>query len=236
VENIFRYRLFFTYLDLSELPQAFDLHPLWSSERFNVAWFRRQDHLGDPDIPLDHAARDLVQKTTGQRPAGPIRLLTHLRYFGYVFNPVSFYYCFDEKDRDVEAIITEIHNTPWLEEHCYVFGKSSNAHSDPAWRQHHFDKAFHVSPFMEMNIRYDWRFHVPGEAIQVHMNLANGDIKRFDATLSLKRVPMSHRTMTRMLIAYPPITWKVTAMIYYQALRLKLKDAPFHPHPGKRRT
>jgi DUF1365 family protein len=231
VENAFRYRLFFTYLDLSELPRLFDLHPMWSAERFNIAWFRRQDHLGDPEIPLDRAVRDLVAETLGHEPAGPVRLLTHPRYLGYCFNPVSFYYCFDAGGRDVEAVVTEIHNTPWLEEHCYVFGKATNTHPHEGWRQHHFPKAFHVSPFMEMAIQYDWRFQVPGETIQVHMNLANRDIKRFDATLSLKRVPMTRRSMTRVLLAYPPMTWKVTAMIYFQALRLKLKGAPVYPHP-----
>jgi DUF1365 family protein len=234
VENSFRYRLFFTYLDLSELPGLFDAHPLWSARRFNVAWFRRQDHLGDPHIPLDRAVRNLVQQKLSLRPGGPIRILTHLRYFGYCFNPVSFYYCFDTEDRDVEAIVTEIHNTPWLEEHCYVFGNATNAHPDNGWRQYRFDKAFHVSPFMEMAIRYDWRFQMPGKTIRVHMDLASEATKRFDATLSLKRVPMTRQTLTRMLLSYPPITWKVTAMIYFQALRLKRKGANFYPHPGKR--
>ncbi len=230
--NTFRYRLFLTYLDLAELPHVFTRHPLWSSDRFNIAWFRRRDHLGDPHIPLDRAVRNLVQARLGIRPMGPIHLLTHLRYLGYCFNPVSFYYCFEDNARDVEAIVTEIHNTPWLEEHCYVFGKASNTHPHAGWRQHRFPKSFHVSPFMEMTIQYDWRFQVPGEAIHVHMNLANKDTKRFDATLSLKRIPMTRRTMTQMLLVYPPMTWKVTAMIYFQALRLKLKGAPFHSHPG----
>jgi DUF1365 family protein len=233
VENAFRHRLFFTYLDLSELPRVFDIHPLWSAERFNVAWFRRRDYLANPMVPLDRTVRDLVEQKLGMRPMGPIRLLTHLRYLGYCFNPVSIYYCFDPEDRDVEAIVAEVHNTPWLEAHCYVFGKTSNEHPFRGWRQHHFPKAFHVSPFMEMTIRYDWRFQVPGKELHAHLNLFNGETKRFDATLSLKRVPMTRQTLTRILLAYPPMTWKVTAMIYFQALRLKLKGAPFYTHPKK---
>jgi len=221
------------YLDLAEFAHVFDSHPLWSAEHVNLAYFRRRDHLGPPHIPLDRAVRDLVQAQVGMRPNGPIRLLTHLRYFGYCFNPVSFYYCYDPPDRRVEALVAEVHNTPWLEEHCYVFGEAMNVHPHPGWKQYCFDKVFHVSPFMEMNIRYDWRFHVPDEMIHVQMNLMTGEKKRFDATLELKREPITRRSLTRVLLAYPLMTWKVTAMIYRQALRLKLKGVPVRTHPGK---
>jgi DUF1365 family protein len=221
------------YLDLAEFAHVFDSHPLWSTEHVNLAYFRRRDHLGPPHIPLDRAVRDLVQAQVGMRPNGPIRLLTHLRYFGYCFNPVSFYYCYDPPDRRIEALVAEVHNTPWLEEHCYVFGEAMNVHPHPGWKQYCFDKVFHVSPFMEMNIRYDWRFHVPDEMIHVQMNLMTGEKKRFDATLELKREPITRRSLTRVLLAYPLMTWKVTAMIYRQALRLKLKGVPVRTHPGK---
>jgi len=223
------------YLDLNELSHVFDVHPLWSAQHVNLAYFRRRDHLGAPHIPLERAVRDLVEEKSGLHPKGPIRLLTQLRYFGYCFNPVSFYYCYDSMDSRLEALVAELHNTPWLEEHCYVFGEAMNVHPSPGWRQYRFDKAFHVSPFMEMDIRYDWRVQVPGEAIHVHMNLHTGDIKRFDATLELKRVPITRRSLTRVLLAYPLMTWKVTAMIYWQALRLKLKGATVHTHPKKTR-
>ncbi|MFO7739993.1 MAG: DUF1365 domain-containing protein [Desulfatiglandaceae bacterium] len=233
VLNTFQYRLYMIYLDLAEFAHVFDSHPLWSTEHVNLAYFRRRDHLGPPHIPLDRAVRDLVQAQVGMRPNGPIRLLTHLRYFGYCFNPVSFYYCYDPPDRRIEALVAEVHNTPWLEEHCYVFGEAMNVHPHPGWKQYCFDKVFHVSPFMEMNIRYDWRFHVPDEMIHVQMNLMTGEKKRFDATLELKREPITRRSLTRVLLAYPLMTWKVTAMIYRQALRLKLKGVPVHAHPGK---
>ena len=221
------------YLDLAELPHVFDAHPLWSVEHVNLAYFRRRDHFGPPHIPLDQAVRDLVEERLGKRPEGPVRMLTHLRYFGYCFNPASFFYCYDPADSRLEALIVEIHNTPWLEKHCYVFGDAMNRHPHPRWRQYRFDKVFHVSPFMEMDIQYDWRFQVPDETIHVFMNLANGDIRRFDATLELKRVPITVGSLSRVLVAYPLMTWKVTAMIYRQALRLKLKGAPVHTHPKK---
>ena len=233
VRNTFRYRIFFLYLDLAELPHVFDVHPLWSGDHVNLAYFRRRDHLGRPGVSLSRSVRDLVEEESEARPEGPIRVLTHLRYFGYCFNPVSFYYCYDASGGDVEAIVAEVHNTPWLEEHCYVFPQNANTHSHPGWRQYHFDKAFHVSPFMEMDIRYDWRFQVPGESLHVHMNLTRGDIKRFDATLELKSLPITRRSLTSVLLRYPPMTWKVTAMIYRQALRLKRKGARVYTHPKK---
>ena len=95
VVHEFSYRVFQVYLDLDELDHVFQGRLLWSTKGANVAWFRRTDHVGDPRMPLRDAVSELVERRTGRRPRGPIRLLTHLRYFGYCMNPVSFYYCFD---------------------------------------------------------------------------------------------------------------------------------------------
>ena len=222
------------FLDLKELPTLFDIHPLWSYQRWNVAFFRRKDHFGDPSVPLDTAVRDLVQTNLGNRPVGPIRLLTHLRYFGYCFNPASFYYCYDDSDIRVETIVVEIHNTPWGERYCYVFGDSQNEHPVDHWRRYRFNKNFHVSPFIDMDIQYDWRFRVPGDIIRVHMIDIEKHKKLFDATLMLKRQPITHKGLTRVLIKYPLMTMKVTTMIHFQALRLLLKNTPFFTHPKKR--
>jgi len=176
-----------------------------------------------------------VEKRLGQSPEGPIRLLTHLRYFGINFNPVSFYYCYDKDDRYVEAIVAEVHNTPWLEEHCYVFGEAQNEHPLKGWKRYRFPKDFHVSPFMEMEIWYDWRFREPGESINVHIiNMAQGK-KRFDATLSLKRREITGTSLARVLLTYPLMTTKIVCMIYWQALRLLIKGASLYVHPAKRK-
>ncbi|MEJ2286008.1 MAG: DUF1365 domain-containing protein [Desulfobacterales bacterium] len=232
--NQFEYRLFFMFLDLSELTELFDLHPLWSLEKFNIASFRRRDHFGDPEISLDQAVRDLVDKRLGRRPAGPIRLLTHLRYFGHCFNPASFYYCYDPSGLRVESIVVEIHNTPWGERYCYVLGAEQNEHPMQNWRRHRFAKAFHVSPFIDIDIEYDWRFQVPGDSIRVHMIDYEEDEKLFDASLALERQPLSRQALTRYLLRYPVMTGKVVFLIYWQALRLLLKKTPFFTHPDKR--
>jgi len=233
VENEFRYRLFLMYLDLSELKPVFALHPLWSYDRPNIAWFRRQDHFGNPRVPLDQAVRDLVQYRTGRRPDGPIRVLCHMRYFGHCFNPASFYYCWDASDNGVETIVVEIHNTPWGESHCYVMGSQDNEHPLADWRRHQFAKAFHVSPFIDMDIRYDWRFRVPGDVLNVHMIDYQHGQKIFDASLDVRRREISRRSLGQVLARYPLMTVKVVAMIYWQAARLKFKGAHFYPHPRK---
>ena len=234
--NSFRYRLFFMYLDLAELPTLFDRHPLWSYEKVNIAWFRRQDHFGDSSVSLEDAVRDLVEKETGSRPAGPIRLLTHLRYFGYCFNPASFYYCFDPSGRRVETIIVEIHNTPWGEVHCYVLPAQRSEHPLADWRRHRFEKVFHVSPFIDMDIHYDWRFRIPGQRLNVHMIDYENGRKLFDASLALECREISRKSLTRVLFQYPLMTGKVIAMIYWQALRLLVKKVPVYTHPKKRAT
>jgi DUF1365 family protein len=233
---MFQYRLFFMFLDLAELPALFDIHPLWSYERFNIACFRRRDHFGDPKIPLDQAVRDLVEDRLGSRPNGSIRLLTHLRYLGHCFNPASFYYCYDSADSTVETVVVEIHNTPWQERHCYVLGAEQNEHPIKYWRRHQLAKSFHVSPFIDMDIHYDWRFREPGDSLQVHMIDYQGGGKLFDASLKLYRREITRRSLTRMLVRYPMMTGKVIAMIYWQALRLILKRTPFFSHPQKRKS
>ncbi|MCC4601008.1 DUF1365 domain-containing protein [Xanthomonas melonis] len=234
----FRYRLFLLYLDLSELDRVFAGRWLWSVGRANLAQFRRSDYLGDPTIPLDQAVRDCVQAHTGERPDGAIRLLTHLRYFGHVFNPVSFYYCFDRHD-GLRWIVAEITNTPWQQRHAYVLPVAqARSHRDVhAWR---FDKRFHVSPFMGMQQQYDWRFSVPAAQLRVHMDVLDaphdaavetGGARRFDATLVLQRQPLCARTLARTLLAYPLMTVQVVIAIHWQALRLWLRGNPVHDHP-----
>ncbi len=169
-----------------------------------------------------------------KRPKGSIRLLTHLRYFGYCFNPVSFYYCYDESDEEVETIVAEIHNTPWGEEYCYVLGEDLNEHPMRGWKRYQFNKNFHISPFMDMDIWYDWRFRKPGKSLTVHMNNSEKGKKLFDATLTLNRREIDSYLLNRVLIAYPLMTLKVTTMIYLQALRLWSKGAVFYVHPDKR--
>ena len=230
----FGYRLVLAWLDLDELDTVFRGRWLWSTRRPALARFDRRDHLGEHSVPLERAVRDLVEARTGRRPAGPIRLLTHLRYFGYCFNPVSFYYCYACDGVRIEAIVAEVNNTPWGERHCYVLDAAALSAGAPVMRFRHA-KALHVSPFMPMDQVYDWRFGVPGERLGVHAALrgaSGAEDKVFDATLALERVPISGASLAGALLSFPVITLKVIAAIYWEALRLWAKGIPFHAHPG----
>jgi DUF1365 family protein len=230
----FRYGLAMMYVDLDELPRLFAEHPLWSAGRPNLAWFRRADYLGDSDVPLRLAVEDLVEERTGRRPAGPIRLLTHLRSWGYCFNPVSFYYAFDAHGERVETIVAEITNTPWGERHAYVLDRR-RCREGERWMRWEFDKAFHVSPFLPMELRYDWRFREPGERLDVHMTILRRSGERvFDATLRLRRLALTNESLTRVLARHPLMTLRVVAAIYWQAVRCWWRKVPFHRHPAKR--
>ncbi|HEX8777037.1 MAG TPA: DUF1365 family protein, partial [Rhodanobacter sp.] len=123
--HAFSYRMAQLYLDLDELDRVFANRWLWSNGRRNLAEFRRSDYLGPAEMPLADAVRLRVQQAVGRRPAGPIRLLTHLRYGGIVFNPVSFYYCYGEDGDTLECIVAEITNTPWHERHAYVLPRET---------------------------------------------------------------------------------------------------------------
>ena len=225
----FRYRLFMLYLDLAEIPRLFDGTPFWSARRRAIAWFKRSDYLGTATVPLDQAVRDLVQLKTGSRPSGPIRLLTHLRYFGYCMNPVSFYYCFDESGSNLQTIVAEITNTPWKERHQYVLAVGAAA---GRLKRFDFDKDFHVSPFLPMDMQYHWSFSEPLQRLFVHMkNFRNGQ-QVFDATLLLEQEPVSRAALLRALMSFPLMTLKVVSAIHWQALRLWLKRTPVFTHPS----
>jgi DUF1365 family protein len=221
------------YTDLAEMDLAFRASPLWSTNHFNLACFLRKDHFGDPKIPLDISVRSLVRSRTGKSLTGPIRLLCHFRYFGHCFNPASFYYCYAPNGSHLETIVVEIHNTPWGEVHCYVLDESENQ-ADPPFRRHELKKEFHISPFMDLGMHYDWRFREPGETLTVHMQSFQEDQRFFDATLTLRRKEISRSLLNRVLVRYPAMTMKVITMIHWQALRLWLKKVPFYVHPSKR--
>jgi len=220
------------WLDLAELDEVFRGRWLWSTRRPAPAWLRRSDYLGDARVSLDQAVRDRVEAGTGRRPTGPVRMLTHLRTFGHCFNPVSFYYCYDAGG-SLEAVVAEVTNTPWNERHAYVLPVDP-AQSDRKLLRFRFGKSFHVSPFMPMDLDYDWRFSRPGQWLVVHMRNLKAGATLFGATLSLERREMTGANLAGALAGYPFATLKVVGAIYWQALRLWLKRAPFHDHPATR--
>jgi DUF1365 family protein len=228
-EHEFTYQVAMFYIDLSEIDQLFRV-PFLFSKGPALLQFRRSDYHGDPTLSIDSCVRELVLSRTGQKISGPIRLLTQLRYLGVCFNPVSFYYCYDDTGDHLKFIVAEITNTPWNERHCYVLSCDELDTSQDFL----FKKDFHVSPFLPMDMIYGWSFSRPKKTVAVHMeNFAQtgGDLV-FDATMSLHQRALSVGTVALTIVSFPLLTIKTVLAIYWQALLLKLKGMKFYPHPS----
>jgi DUF1365 family protein len=235
--NSFKYGLFMMYIDLDELPTLFERFFFWSKDKANLASFKSENYLCDKDHDIKNGVRNLIKEQLEVTHVGPIRMLTHLSYFGYCFNPVTFYYCFDECGENVEFVVSQINNTPWNERYSYVIDNrlgsklpnGKNKKSSPI--ESHFDKKFHVSPFLPMDMQYFWRFSSPAEKLSVYMKNTQQREKVFDVTLLLKAKPITSMTLAKALIRFPLMTWQVVFNIYWQSLVLWLKKIPFHDNP-----
>ena len=222
----FTHRIALAYVDLDELDGL--LAGRLVARRPGLVRFRRRDYLGDPQTPLAEAVRGLVGERTGRRPEGPVRVLTQLRTLGHCFNPVSFYYCHDAEGA-LQAVVAEVTSTPWGECHAYVLP----AGDGPIVRGE-LAKRLHVSPFMGLDQRYTWRATRPGSTqptLSVHIESHQDGEKAFDATLALKRRPLTARTLNRATARHVAPTLRVLALIYAHALVLWLKRVPIHPRP-----
>ncbi|MCU1369478.1 MAG: hypothetical protein JWO77_672 [Ilumatobacteraceae bacterium] len=226
----FEYRVLMAWLDLAELPGALDAHPLWSDRRLAPIRYRRQDFHGDPGVPLDQAVRDTVQRETGRRPDGPIRLLAHLRTWAWSFNPIVFYFVFTPDGEAVDTLVAEVTNTPWHERHAYVLPVGAPELDQPV----RFPKALHVSPFMDLDLDHSLAFSRPGAPeVTIRMDDWRGHDHVFAAELDLRRLPLDRPTMSRVLWQHPLPAQRVSAGIYWEALKLRAKHAPFRRHPHK---
>lgn len=225
--HAFQYRVFMMYLDLAELDEVFAGNALWSAHRLSPARFKRSDFLGDSECSLADTVRDRVEKEIGKRPSGPIRLLANIRYWGFIINPISCYYCFDSSGTVLEAILLDVTNTPWKERQQYVLSCDISV----AEQKIDFSKAMHVSPFMPMDMDYQWSGSAPGQRLVFTLNNFSDSKKVFAAGVNLEREEISPFKLTMILFRFPLMTIKVFLGIHWQALKLWLKGLKIFKHP-----
>jgi hypothetical protein len=223
--NDFSYRVAMPLIDLDRVEALTSAHPLWSSRSPAPVWFRRADFLGPPAQPLADAVRDLVGQRCGTRPEGKVALLANLRTWGWLFNPISLYFCFSADGQSVDHLVAEVENTPWHERHAYVVGPPGS---------HRFAKAMHVSPFLPMDVDYRLSYGAPGERLVVNLEVVQEERRLFAAVLTLRRRPANRHELGRLVWHFPALSHRVSAGIYWQAARLGIRRAPFFAHPRRR--
>jgi DUF1365 family protein len=227
IPHAFTYRLFMALLDIDRLPEAMAVSRVTSYNRWNWASFYQRDHFGDPARSLRARLADDAAVHGLELPNGRIFLLTHLRYLGYCFNPVSFFYCYDGAGH-LRMILAEVRNT---------FGGSHNYWLRPDSASRTFRssaaKALYVSPFMPPDLDYAFAFTPPADRLVAHMKTTRGGKAIFDATLSLGRRPWTTTEIRRVLLRYPVMTASVMTGIHWQALKLWWKGLPLTPRPAR---
>jgi len=220
VPHAFTYRTFMTFLDVDRIPELMAVSRFTGYNRWNWASFDDRDHFGPPATPLRERLAADARRQDVELPDGRIFLLTNLRYLGYCFNPISFFYCFDRASR-LRLVMAEVNNT---------FGGSHNYWLRPAAGRRHFHaaagKALDVSPFMPADVDYRFALTEPGDQIVAHIDTRRAGARLFDATLSLRRRPWTAAEVRRHLIRHPLMTATVTAGIHWEALRLWWKGVP----------
>jgi DUF1365 family protein len=231
----FRYPIFMALLDVDRLRESMALSRLTSYNRWNWATFDERDHLGDPSRPLRERLRASAWEAGHSLPDGPIYLLTHLRYAGYVFNPISLFYC-HRRDGDLRLVLAEVSNTYGGRQEYWLRPEEAAGRRFRASAA----KSLYVSPFMELEADYRFVLTPPGRSLVAHIDVtrparggSNPD-RVLDATLTLRHRPWTAQTVRAALLRFPLMTAKVTAAIHWEALRLWLKGLPTIPLPQER--
>jgi uncharacterized protein len=229
VVNAFRYRAYHVLVDLDELPRLDREVRGFAYNRRGATSFWDRDHLGPAALPArEKLARWLVGEGV-VLPAGPVRVLTNLRVMGYVFNPVSWWFC-HHPDGRLALVVAEVDNT-FGDAHCYLLDDLE--HRPDGTVRARADKVFHVSPFLPVDgLGYRFTIVAPGPRALVHMDVEDAEGTVLDATQDGQRVALTSRTLARTLVTHPLVTLRTIAQIHRQALRLWRKRVTFHRRPA----
>lgn len=223
----FEYKTRMLYIDIDQLGEVLNRFPLSHSRLPAFGWFRRSDYHGDQNTLLDQHIRDQILAQTSKKFTGKIFLLTHLRYWGLLMNPISVFYCFNDQNR-ISFVVLQVTNTPWREKILYVL----NANQEKLNQRFEFPKQMHVSPFNPMEMNYVCQINTPDHNLVVHLENHQTHSKHTDATLTLVRQPLTFPARAGLVLGFPHQTLKVVCGIYWNALRLWLKKTPFYSHPN----
>jgi DUF1365 family protein len=225
VKHRFVYRVSAWLIDLDEL-ETLNQFTCVSIDRFNLFSFHQRDHGDGSGTPLKTQIKALLQQHNIDTGSGAVRLLCYPRLFGYVFNPLSVFYCYN-KSGDLSAILYEVSNT-FGQRHSYLIPVDPlNAE---VIRQQ-ADKAFYVSPFMPMQTAYQFRLQPPDTNLAVMIRQTDDQGPLFDATFSGKRIEITQRSILKTFIRHPLMTLKVIGGIHWEALRLWRKGMKVQPRP-----
>lgn len=226
----FRYRVFMFYLDLDELSDVDRSVRGFSHNHFNLVSFHDQDYLGRRPGSTKVKLLQFLSRSGVDLEGGKVFVLTSCRILGYVFNPISVYYCHD-RFGGLEAVVAEVSNT-FGEQYLYVLSEPLNGDADVSnARRYRARKVLHVSPFISMDAVYDFHLAPVGESLSVGIVEREGGDHVLDAQLWGRRTPLTTATLARTLLTYPLMTLRTTVAIHTQALRLYMKRTPFHRQP-----
>lgn len=226
----FEYRVFSALLDIDKLEELAAETPLFSYNRFNLFSFYDRDHGLKDGSSLRPWAEKMLRDAGVSEPVCQIKLLCYPRILGYVFNPLSVYYCYGPDQRLI-AMIYEVSNT-FGEEHCYVGGVSQTPDHE-LFNVQETQKVFYVSPFIEVSGQYHFRFDVPETRLRISVQQReNGNPQLFTNFSGLFR-PFSSKMLALAFLKYPLMTLKVIVAIHWEALRLWRKGATYVPQPAR---
>lgn len=223
-DHAFSYSIFMALLDIDRIAETMAVSRWTSHNRFNVLSFDERDHLGAGLRPLRDALAASALSVGTELPDGRIFLLTHLRYAGYVFNPISLYYCHSSSGQ-LQLIMADVRNTYGGRHQYWLRPSDLTPHRLRAL----VPKQLFVSPFMQGPMDYEFVVTPPGERLTVHMNVIDRRAPRqrcFDATLAMTASPWTAAAVRRVVWQFPFMTAKVIVAIHWQALRLRWKRVP----------
>lgn len=232
--HLFNYEMYWSLLDLDLIDANCEKYRYLSNESWNILSFRKKDFFTQDQKTNKASIQKLILDKTGTHFNGKVLLLSHLRFLGFNFNSVSFYFCIDQQGK-LEHIVAEITNTPWGERHPYLLSCNESYERDDCYI-FNFNKEFHISPFVSMDMDYQWLFKIEDDQLRIHMKANtlqnNAENKKIiDVTFTGKQLPLSQSNLNRMILKHPFQPLKMVWRIYWQALKLWLKKTPFYSHP-----